>query len=84
MTMLVKMYWKQENRNSAVFSEFTTLLFSRSSWGGWNLYEISAYRPGHGQQGEVLPGLGLDSPKDHKLGQDYHRYLAQQRCQNFP
>lgn len=39
-TMLIKMYWKQENKNNAVFSELTMLLFSRSSCGGKNLYGL--------------------------------------------
>lgn len=39
-TMLIKIYWKQENKNNAVFSELTMLLFSRSSWGGKNLHSL--------------------------------------------
>jgi hypothetical protein len=38
---LVRMYWKQENKNREVFSELTMLLFSRSSCGGMNLYRLS-------------------------------------------
>lgn len=33
---------------------------------------------------ESVPGLGLDSPEDHKLGQDHEGDLAQQRRQNLP
>lgn len=36
-TTLIKMYWKQETKNNAVFSEFSILLFSRSTRGGLNL-----------------------------------------------
>lgn len=39
-TMLMKMYWKHENKNKAVFSELTMLLFSRSSCGGKNLHRL--------------------------------------------
>ena len=31
ITIPVKMYWKQENRKRAVFSEFSMLLFCKSS-----------------------------------------------------
>jgi hypothetical protein len=40
---LVRIYWKQENKNKEVFSELTILLFSRSSWGGMNLYPSLEY-----------------------------------------
>lgn len=36
-TTLVKMYWKQDSKNNAVFSEFLILLFSRFKRGGLNL-----------------------------------------------
>jgi len=37
ITIPVNMYWKQEIRNRAVFSEFVTLDFSMFSCGGTNL-----------------------------------------------
>lgn len=33
-TTPIKIYWKHETKNNAVFSEFSMLLFSRSTRGG--------------------------------------------------